>query len=313
MPDHRISNSVFARAPIHFLLPCTGLVLATLLWAGNAVIGRGLRDAYDPLQLTFYRWSVACICFYVVNRKTIDAELKHVRRNMSRLWIGGTCGMAGYHLLQYYALARMPASEVAVIVGMTPLTVTVAEAALRRTWPAPADMLGVALGLVGVWLVCCGNGVAMASGDLPWAGFAAATAAMLCWSFYSMRTTHCEGLSPTTTMFSMAFVSSLMLLPFFLYDVAVGGTLAPSVHIGVQLLYLGIPASVVAYVLYDRGIERVGRVTGAQFNCLIPAFASVLAATFLSEAITERQVIGLFIVVIALNVVLLRKSHEIRN
>ncbi|MEQ5842447.1 DMT family transporter [Paraburkholderia acidicola] len=313
MSDHRISNAAFAPATRHLLLPCAGLVLATLAWAGNAVIGRDLRHLYDPLQLTFYRWSMACICFYLINFKDIGAELKYVRRNISRLVMGGICGMAGYHLLQYYALARMPASEVAVIIGMTPVTVTVAEAFLRRAWPAPTVMLGIALGLVGVWLVCHGNGPAASRDALSWAGIAAAVAAMLCWSFYSMRVTRCEGLSPMTTMFCMAFVSSAVLLPFFLYDVAVGGTSVPTLRSGAQLLYLGIPASVVAYALYDRGIERVGRVTGAQFNCLIPAFASALAALFLGEAITERQIIGLFSVVIGLNVVVLRKSREMSN
>jgi|GEM_PF-6826033 len=313
MSDPRISHAAPVPARFFLLVPCFGLVLATLAWAGNAVIGRGLRDACDPLQLTFYRWSVACLCFYVANRKAIDAGWQNVRCNLSRLWIGGACGMAGYNLLQYYALARMPASEVAVIVGITPLTVTLAEAALRRAWPAPTVIFGGSLGLAGVWLVCYGNGVAAAPGDRPWAGIAAATAAMLCWSFYSMRNVRYEGLSPTTAMFFMSLISSFTLLPFFIYDLVAGGMRVPNLLIGAQLLYLGIPASGLAYVLYDRGIERIGRVAGAQFNCLIPAFASALASIFLGETLAKLQVIGLVAVIVALNVVLLGKAGKARD
>jgi drug/metabolite transporter (DMT)-like permease len=310
MSNHRISGAALVPAWVFLLVPFAGLVLATLMWAGNAVIGRGLRDAYDPLQLTFCRWSVASLFLYAANCKAIKAEWRHAQRSLGRLWIGGACGMAGYHLLQYYALAQMPASNVAVIVGITPLTVTLAEATLRRAWPRPAVVFGVSLGLGGVWLVCCGNGVAAGPGDRSWAGIAAATAAMLCWSLYSMRTARCEGLSPATAMFFMSFISSLMLLPFFLYDLIAAGMRVPNLLIGAQLLYLGIPASVLAYVLYDRGIEKVGKVIGAQFNCLIPAFASALATIFLGETLTKTQVVGLIAVVIALNIVLLGNAGE---
>jgi drug/metabolite transporter (DMT)-like permease len=35
------------------------LALANLLWAGNWVIGRALRDAFEPVALNFWRWLIA--------------------------------------------------------------------------------------------------------------------------------------------------------------------------------------------------------------------------------------------------------------
>lgn len=46
--------------------PAAGLALATLLWSGNFVIGRALRDAIDPLGLNFWRWLVALLPFTAV-------------------------------------------------------------------------------------------------------------------------------------------------------------------------------------------------------------------------------------------------------
>ena len=37
------------------------LALANLLWAGNWVIGRVLRDAFDPVTLNFLRWAGAAL------------------------------------------------------------------------------------------------------------------------------------------------------------------------------------------------------------------------------------------------------------
>ena len=35
----------------------TLLALASLFWAGNWVVGRMLRDAFEPVTLNFLRWS----------------------------------------------------------------------------------------------------------------------------------------------------------------------------------------------------------------------------------------------------------------
>jgi drug/metabolite transporter (DMT)-like permease len=37
------------------------LALANLLWAGNWVIGRALRGAFDPVALNFWRWLIAAL------------------------------------------------------------------------------------------------------------------------------------------------------------------------------------------------------------------------------------------------------------
>ncbi len=37
------------------------LALANLLWSGNWVVGRALRDAFDPVSLNFWRWTVATL------------------------------------------------------------------------------------------------------------------------------------------------------------------------------------------------------------------------------------------------------------
>ena len=35
------------------------LGLANLFWAGNWVLGRALREAFGPITLNFWRWTIA--------------------------------------------------------------------------------------------------------------------------------------------------------------------------------------------------------------------------------------------------------------
>ena len=39
----------------------TLLALCNLLWAGNWIVGRALRDAFDPVSLNFWRWLIAVL------------------------------------------------------------------------------------------------------------------------------------------------------------------------------------------------------------------------------------------------------------
>lgn len=292
------------------LLPFSALVLAALAWAGNAVVGRGIRHAYDPLELTFYRWGIACLFLYAVNGKATRAEFCQARRNFGHLLAGAVCGMAGFHLLQYFALSRLPATEVAVIVGATPLAVTTIQVALRRAYPAPGIAFGICLGMCGVFLVCYRAGEIPFHGSRPWAGIGAAIAAMVCWSAWSVRFSQCKDMSWLGTLFYMSLASTVMLLPAYVCDVIISGARLPNLQLLTQILYLGIPASVVAYALYNFGIQRVGALRAAQFNSLIPAFASVLAALLLNESMSAFQVCGLILVVVSLNFIVLAKSPD---
>jgi drug/metabolite transporter (DMT)-like permease len=281
------------------LLSFSALVLAAVVWAGNAVVGRGLREAYDPLQLTFYRWSLASLCLYLVSGRAIRAEFCLARRNVYRLLTGAVCGMAGFHLLQYFALSRLPANEVAAAVGMTPVIVSVAQSLGRRAFPPPGITLGICIGMCGLYLVCYASQTGVHI-PRPWAGIGAATAAMLCWCVYSMLLSQCEGMSWLSTLFYMALASTAILLPPYACDVITSGAHALTLKLFAQILYLGIPASVIAYALYNFGIQRVGALKATQFNCLIPAFASILAAIVLDEPMTKTRVFGLIFLTVGL-------------
>jgi len=49
-----LASRLFANAPLL-------LVLATLMWAGNAVAGKLAAGHISPVSLTFYRWAIACV------------------------------------------------------------------------------------------------------------------------------------------------------------------------------------------------------------------------------------------------------------
>lgn len=52
----------------YFLL----LLLTSLLWAGNFIVGKFLVDHASPMTLTTLRWIIAVVCLFpVVDRKSV--------------------------------------------------------------------------------------------------------------------------------------------------------------------------------------------------------------------------------------------------
>ena len=57
MRSPRLSAFLLSSRISAFLL----LALANLLWSGNWIAGRALRDSFDPISLNFWRWTIATL------------------------------------------------------------------------------------------------------------------------------------------------------------------------------------------------------------------------------------------------------------
>src|SRR5258708_14577670 len=59
------------------------LALATLFWAGNWVLGRALRDDFEPAALNFWRWLIAVLVLAPFAVPRLRGQLGVIRRDRS--------------------------------------------------------------------------------------------------------------------------------------------------------------------------------------------------------------------------------------
>jgi Integral membrane protein DUF6. len=76
--------------------------------------------------------------------------------------------------------------------------------------------------------------------------------------------------------------------------------------------YVGVLASVVAFVAWNSGIRSVGAQVGGQFIHLMPVFSTILAVLFLKEHLQGYHLLGILLIVVgiifATDLLRLRKS-----
>ncbi|MER1999936.1 MAG: EamA family transporter, partial [Lysinibacillus sp.] len=57
------------------------LVLATVLWGGNFVIGRAVTGDIPPITLALLRWAVALIFFYPIIAKKLKNDWPKLKQH----------------------------------------------------------------------------------------------------------------------------------------------------------------------------------------------------------------------------------------
>ena len=153
---------------------------AMLIWAGNFIAGRAVREALDPLSLTFWRWVIALgVLLPLAWPRLAPAQLALVRAHWLLLLALGATGVAGFNALQYLALAHTPALNALLVAATAPAVIALlAWVALGERLPAVRGV-GSLISLAGVLVLMatrrrsrrCGPAPAMRSWQArSWSG-----------------------------------------------------------------------------------------------------------------------------------------------
>jgi len=168
-----------------------------------------------------------------------------------------------------------------IIVNLCPILVLIYGVYKFKERLTPLKILGFLLGLFG-GLVFLWNSLTLLPGlEL---GIFFALIAMVAWGAYTITLHYLEGANRYIVMTIKHGVSSLMILPF-IYLVLIEGTqlvLIFDFWSMAGLLFSGILASGLAYVLYFSAVEAIGAPKASSFLFLVP-FVSVAGDFVLGE------------------------------
>jgi len=90
------------------------LVLAPLLWGGNAVAGRMAAEDWQPFTLTSLRWLLAMLILTPFAIKPLRQDWPVIRQHVITLFCLGGLGMALFNLLMYLSLTYTTAINVSI-------------------------------------------------------------------------------------------------------------------------------------------------------------------------------------------------------
>jgi drug/metabolite transporter (DMT)-like permease len=287
------------------------LILTTLFWSGNFVLGRGMHTEIPPFSLSFWRWVIALGILCLFAAKHLYSQRLLARHHLRFIIIQGLLGVAGFNTLIYLAIQTTTAINAVLINSCIPVLIVVCSWVMYREVMTLRRYLGVVVSLGGVVLIIAHGQVdyllnlSFNPGDLY------VFAAALTWALYSSNLrNYPKDLHPLAYQTGIVISGLIILTPFYLIELStVGGFRVNAASLS-TILYLALFASVLAFIFWNRAVRTIGANRAGPFIHLMPVFSTILAVIFLGETIQgyHLQGVGLIFAGIAMTTIKLRRA-----
>ncbi|MCP4563093.1 MAG: DMT family transporter [Bosea sp.] len=277
--------------------PLLLLWLPPLFWAGNLVLGRALGPSFPPVSLAVGRWLVALACLAPLIGRQAWRERGLLRQHLALIVACGAFGIAGYNALGYLALRTTPAASVAFLNSTLPLMVPLAAFALGVERASGRTLAGIALSFVGVvWIVARGD-LQQLGGLRADGGEFLVLIAVANYAIYSVLLRRKPAtLSPLVFLAATMATGLLVLMPFWVFELAQGAHIPTDLGSVAAVLYIGVFASLLAFILWGHCVATLGpSVTGVSFH-LVALFTALLAVAVLGEPVRGFHLVGMALI-----------------
>ena len=265
-------------------------LFSVIVWGATFVSTKVLiAHGLNPAEIFVLRFALAYLCILPLARGRLFAENL---RDEALLLAAGVCGGSFYFLTENMALEYAPASNVSLIVCTAPvwtaLVLSLIDPAERMS---RRQIAGSALAFAGMVLVVLNGRFVL---HLSPHGDLLALCAAWLWVFYSMVVKRLAGRYPALFITRKVFFYGLLtILPVFAlkpFDVAWHLLTRPVVW--GNLLFLGIVASMLCYLLWNAAMLRLGAVRTTNYIYLNPLVTILTAALCIDERITPVALAG---------------------
>jgi drug/metabolite transporter (DMT)-like permease len=285
-------------ARLRLLLPYAGIVVTTLCWAGNWVVGRAIRGEMPPVALNFWRWTVALVVLAPFALPRLAGKGEVLRRRWLLIFALSATGVVAFQVLAYLGLRSTETVNAVLLNSAAPLFIILCAWLVDRDRVSPWQFLGMLASFLGIVVIIERGdllGVAhfrFALGDLV------ILAAMPCWGIYCVllkrRPRELDGLG---LLFALSFAGVLMLAPMYAAETLLFKPATLSLASVGAALYVGLFASLLAYVCWNYGVAQVGPNRSGFLLHLLPAFGTLLAVVFLGESVHLYHFVGIGLII----------------
>jgi drug/metabolite transporter (DMT)-like permease len=264
------------------------LTVPPVLWAGNAVVGRLVREWMPPMTLNFARWAIALVILLPL-AGSIFRPGSGLWSSWRRFALLGLLGVGLYNSFQYLALQSSTPINVTLVASSVPVWTLVVGALFFHAKIRRQQVIGAGLSIAGVLLVLSRGewhqllALHLVPGDLYM------IAATISWSFYSWllaRPKAPQDFHGDWTAFLLAQIAfgTMWSGAFTAVEWTVGDPhIAWNWPLAAALLYIAVGPAIIAYRCWGAGVQRAGPAIAGLFSNLTPLFAAVMSAVFLGE------------------------------
>lgn len=275
-------------------LPHLFAFISVFVWGSTFISTKLLLHDLTPIQILWYRCVIAWLALVCIKPKfSFDFHLK----SESLYFLASLLGVSTYFLFENYALQLTYASNASLIVTTSPIISSIVMCLFcKQNQFNKTCFVGMILSFFGVFLVIRESDSNMAIH--PAGDFLALLAAFV-WSLFAIALSRLnDDIEP---IIRVRKIFSYSILTIAVVMLCSGKSFVSGYSLSVKnvsnILFLGVIASAVCYILWNQAVAKIG-VSGTMiYMYFVPVTTMVMAYFILHERMSLMMVIGSVLVI----------------
>ena len=275
------------------------LVLTTLFWSGNFIVGKA-ASMFDipPFTLNFYRWFFAGIILLPFTFKEILEKKDYILKNVGFFIILGITSITIFNSAVYYSLYYMQVISGVLMISTIPVWIIFISSILGIEKTNKFQIFGVILSLLGVLFIITKSDLNLIKnldfnkGDLIMAS------GMFAWALYSaLLKKKTYEISQITLLEVVIITGLLFLIPIYILEMKLGSPLILNKPFVLTLSYVVLLPGLAAFFFWIKGISIIGANRAGVFLHLMPIFGSLMAIVLFDEKFMFYHFLGAIFII----------------
>ena len=281
------------------------LLVAMFFWGGSWVSAKIIVSIAPPMTIGFFRFAIASILFVGILTAS-GTSLKQVfkRKNLKLLFLLGLTGIFGYGVGFLIGMNLTTAAQGSIIAGANPVTISlfahwIHKERLANRW----QYLGFVISFTGIIFVI---GIqSLLDFHLEYLiGNLIILGAMCMWGLYSsIGKESMKSMTPLEMNTGGAIFGAVLFGLAAINEQPWNLPVLGDIVFWTNVLFLGVFVTVVGFVLYFTGIQKLGATKAGGFVNFVPVFGTLLAVLILNEPIFWTFIVGLVLVIVGVSII----------
>lgn len=254
------------------------------VWGTTFISTKVLLQVFTPVEILFCRFVLGFLALCLADRRRLGWQGKERELLFAA---AGLCGVTLYYLLENIALTYSTASNVGVIVSVSPCFIALFSKWFLHGEPLkPTFFAGFGAAILGILLITVSGGTQLQLNPL---GDLLALLAAAIWGVYSILTRKIGGYGYGTVQSTRRIFGYglLFMLPFlFVFGFRPDFTLLRQPAYLGNLLFLGVCACALCFATWNQAVKLLGAVKTGVYIYLVPVITVVASALVLHERVT---------------------------
>jgi len=275
------------------------LVLTTVFWSGNFIVGKA-ASFYEipPFALNFYRWFFAGLILLPFTIKELNYKKKYLKDNILFFIVLGVTSITIFNSVVYYALYYTQVITGLLMISTIPVWIIFISAILKIEQTNIYQIIGVIFSLFGVVAIITKidleilKNLDFNKGDLSM------IIAMFSWAIYSALLKKKEHeISQLALLQMVIFCGLFFLIPICIIELVLGNKITLGKPFYLTLTYVIFFPGLFAFFFWIKGISIIGANRAGIFLHLMPIIGAVMAMFIFKEKFMYYHLLGSILII----------------